>query len=387
MSAMRHLCRTCAAFIAALALGSACGAPKELPPTAGGLARGDAARLSLLVTQTRAQYPELTAQSLKQGPQLNAGEGPQLADPALIGEGVGLRPGIQVGARETVELSLFLDKSDYHAGYARISISGAPEETWRVIAYDLRGEVTGDFELLYALADGESRVNYLAVLGGTYEQDGRRLLAYEGTLILPGRGVRIEGWDRIFKVDFGFKHPAEPLYLAGVERANTLMAETRRAVSALDALRKRIETGRAEMEALRQQMPPPEQAQARRQELAQREGQIAERESERDRLAAQAEQTLVKYWATRASVDADFAEFVASNAFRWRAPAQQQAWFDRWKRMELHHPGIDELQQALAAFLPERSKIDQARDKALAMINRLDNWSKNPSRAAAPSPR
>jgi hypothetical protein len=370
------------------ALLAACSQPSELPPTAGGLARGDSARLSLLVTQTRAQYPELTATALKQGSQRGASEGAQLAELALVGQGVSLRPGIQVGERETVKMSLFLDKSGYDAGHAALTIAGGAEEEWRVIGYDLRGDVTADFELLFALADPASRVRYLAVLGGIYEADGRRLLAYEGTLIVPGPGVRIEGWERIYKINFGFKHPAEPLYLAGVARANGQMAEIRRALATLESLTRRGDTGRAELESLRARSPAPDQTQRHEQSIAQREQQVAQTETERGRTAKEAEDTFLKYWATRASVDSDYADFQASNAYRWRDATQQQAWFDEWKQVEFHHPRIDELRKALGAFLPDQgAAIAEARAKAIATIDRLNNWSKNPSRSDTPAPR
>lgn len=382
----RALARLVMAAAACAAL-FACAKPTELAPTAGGLARGDAARLSLLVTQTRAQHPELTATGLRQGPQQGAGEGAQLAELALRGEGVSLTPGIQVGPREHVRLSLFLDKGHYHTGYVALAVGEAPEEQWRILGYDLRGDVAGDFELLYALADADSRVRYLVVLGGVYEEQGHQWRAFEGTLVVPGKGVRIEGWERIYRVDFGFRHPAAPLHLVDAERSNAQLASLRRAVPALESLTGRIGQARRERDTLAQQAPPPEQAQRHQQDLAKRGESLTRMEEERARALDSAESTLKEYWDLRATIDIEFARFLDSNAFRWRDAAQQQAWFDQWKQVEFHHPRIDELHRGLAGQLADSGPIEQARTNAMAVIERLDNWSRNPSRETQSAPR
>jgi hypothetical protein len=370
----------CAALAAAL---SGCRQPAGPPPVSGGLARGDAARLSLLVAQSRAQHPELSATGLRPAPRRAADGASRPAELALRGNGLGVRPGVQIGEPQPVALALFLDKSHYHAGYARLSFAGQPEETWRIVAYDARGDPKEAFELLYALADPESRVRYLGVLGGYFEQEGRRFLAFEGTLVIPGKGARLEDWERIYKIDFGFKHPAEPLFLAEVERANGLFAGLQQAVAGLGARRDRIELARREREELARQAPSSGQAPGREEELARRDAELVGMRDEQTRAAKEAEALLLGYWALRVSIDTHFAEFAESNAYRWHDRAGQQAWYDQWRQVEFHHPRIDEWQRTLAGFLPDGTALDQARAQAMAVIGRLDNRAKDPSRSNA----
>ncbi len=354
-----------------------CASQGELSRTSSGLAGGDAERLSLIVAQTRAQFPELSAGGLRQGVRA-AAESPPGGQPALAlrGEGRGLRPGIQVGPVQRVALGLYLDKRGYDTGFVRLSLDGAPEEQWRVVAHELRGEPDADFELILALADGNARLRYLVVLGGEYEEGEARFRAFEGTLVIPGPSLRIEQWERIFKIDFGYRYPATPLFWNEVNRADGLYADLLRDQRRLQAGRKRNERERSGLEGL---MADP---QADRGEVARRRDELAAAEAEQSRAAEVARDRLIRYYRLRGALASHFAEHVDSNPYRWLDADGQQSHYDHWKQVELHHPRIDAVQEALQTYLQDPGPLERAKAEAFAVVDRHNNWAKDPSRPA-----
>lgn len=363
-----------AALLALALLLGACAEPETLPPAAGGLARGDAARLSLLVRQTRAQFPELSAAGLRQGPQRTPpGDVTERASLTLVGEGQGFRPGVQVEAPQRIRLALYLDKTAYSAGYARVTLDDAPEADWRVVAHDLRGNTAEDFELILMLADAAGTLRYMVVLGGTYAEGDARWRAFEGTLVVPGAGLRIDRWERLYKIDFGFRYPAVPLYVAEVNQAAELFTRLDRDMRQLETLRRQVRDAEQALDAAETE----QQTESRRQALNQARARFG---SERDR----ARDALLRYYRLRREIAAHYAEYSESNPYRWKRLAAQQADYDHWKQVEFHHPRIDAIHDQLAGYDENRENLDQARRRMLDVVNRHNNWGRDPSGQRGP---
>lgn len=377
-----------AALAAALALLAAgCTPGGTLPRTRAGLAHGDAERLSLIVAQSRAQFPDLSAVALRQGP-YRPQDDRETAEPtlALRGEGTGVRPGVQRGQAETVSLELYLDKSHYDAGHLRLQRGGGPAETWRVIAHDLRGDVTEDFELILTLADGENRVRYLVVLGGRYPAEEPSYIAYEGTLLFPGKGVRLDQWPLLYKVDFGFRHPSPPEYQGLVDESGERLQALDEAVSELFEISNRISEQQEQLEQLARKEVPPEQRDAHTLELERRRQRIADLRAELRGKARQTEADMIAYYELRARIARSYAAFVETNPYLWRDTEGRQAHYDYWKQVEFQHPRIDTLHVSLVSYLDDAGDLEQAKEDAFRVIDRLDNWSRNPSRQPTQPP-
>ena len=110
--------------------------------TEAGLAGSDAHALTLVVAQTRAQYPKLSATKLTytQRP-LEASdkkEGSGAPELVLMGQGTSVKPGVQGSRENRLQVQLYLQKPGYDEGYALISEKGAQVEKWPILAFDKR---------------------------------------------------------------------------------------------------------------------------------------------------------------------------------------------------------------------------------------------------------
>ncbi|HEX7927272.1 MAG TPA: hypothetical protein VF678_06760, partial [bacterium] len=205
-----------AALVLVLATLCAC-TPKTTELTGGGFAPGDGNKLSMAFAQARAQFPELSAQGLPYV--MREAQGKAAPELALQGSGVGFSRGLQLTERTKGAIKVFLDKATYAQGYVAVQLDGSGEQTWPIVAYELRGKASDRFEFSYLLAAPDGALRYLVLMGGAYAESGKDLLAYEGTLFIPTPGKGLESWARAYKFDFGFKYPAKPEYQVGVDEA------------------------------------------------------------------------------------------------------------------------------------------------------------------------
>ena len=163
----KRIIESLACMLAGILILAGCAARGQLKHAEAGMAGGDGERLALAVAQSRAQFPELSALQLRQGPLLTEEQaGREEPSLALKGMGVGIAPGVQSGIRDEIELALYIDKSRYDAGYMEVAFDGGHAEIWRIIAHDLRGDVAGAFELFLTLAERVARVRSTEMLWG-----------------------------------------------------------------------------------------------------------------------------------------------------------------------------------------------------------------------------
>ena len=377
----KRIIESLACMLAGILILAGCAARGQLKHAEAGMAGGDGERLALAVAQSRAQFPELSALQLRQGPLLTEQQaGREEPSLALKGMGVGIAPGVQSGIRDEIELALYIDKSRYDAGYMEVAFDGGHAEIWRIIAHDLRGDVAGDFELILTLADGLARVRYLVILGGRYPARKPEYTAYEGTLILPGQGADIAAWERIYKIDFGFRHPLPPAFSAMVDDAQRRTETLKRTIRELEKRKDYIDRARSEMETLAAEPPPELYPELQTLELARRDDEIADMEYGLTEAAAAAEAEFVDYYRLRAEISDHYAEFTDSNLYHWQNPVRRQAYYDHWKKVEFHHPEIDNIHEALVIYLHDPTNLDQTRAEAFTIIDRNNNWDKNPAR-------
>lgn len=364
------------AALLALLLGACAGS--GLKPGPGGMPASDMARVSLVVGQTRAQFPSLSGTELPYETR-KPPEGPGAEpEPALFGTGAGVQRGIQTGERPRIRVELYLEKRNYAGGHARLTLADGSKERWDVVAFDQRGEADERFDFTYLLSDPEGRMRYLVVIGGSYESGGTRYHGYEGTLLVPGVGHDLQNWTRAYKVDFGYRYPVTPTYQSLVEQADSLFDKLDRNARDLKRLRSEEAGLAGDLAEARAQPATGEeaqQAQARRTDLEKQLGQVRARTKD---LAAAMEQELLTYFGLRGQIADAYAAFVETNPYRWRDLEGKQAYYDAWKPVEFHHPRIDELVEAYLPAAPHPDRVREARTAAMAKVVQQNNWEKFP---------
>ena len=381
---------------AAMLLLSACAGERyDLPP--GGLAPSEAAQLSLIAGQTRAQFPSLSEAHLpfalrKPPPEEEA----QRPEPALKGEGVSVQPGIQTRDSHTVQALLLLDKTTYARGQLRVRFNGGPEETWRILAYDKRGSPTDDFDFSYLLLDPQGRVRYLVLIGGVFEDGGKRFAGYEGTLVLPGPGGSLSAWERAYKLNFGYRLPIPPVYQEQVDRSermlsvqNGLLRDLERARDLMRDNERTLEAARASGTAASPAPNPtgasPAAAPAAKRaptpaELAALQQALAAAQTRVRTLSEQLETQFLEYFRVRTGIESAYAEFVESNRFRWANRAGQREYHQRWQETESQNARIDEQMARFLRLAPGYEKGMNARLEAQAAVRQYNNrqWLREP---------
>lgn len=373
-----------AGLLAAAAMLAAGCSNSILGGAAGGIPAADARRLSLIVLQTRSQFPELSGTDLPFKARPAPPEDGAKPELALQGDGVSVEPGLQSGEHTRLRAALYLDKHDYALGWLEVTVGDRANERWPIVAYDRRGDPQGEFHFIYVLALPDDRLRYLVLIGGPYEKDGERYHGFEGTLIEPGPGRNLEGWRRGYKLDFGYRFPAVPAHQRKVDQAVQAFRDIRADVEKLESLRRRISKAAGELDALRGARPGPEQADANRKAIADQEKRLEELNTEHDTLVGTTEKRIVAYYGLRKAIATEFAAYTKSNAYLWLDTQGKQAAYDRWKVVEYHHPKIDELVRTFLTHQPDQARVLDARKAAMAEIWRQDNWSKDPARAHKP---
>ena len=350
----------------------------------GGLAPNIADRVSFIVAQTRAQLPERSGMGIpfearKTGPEEGASP-----EPALIGEGIGVRPGLQSDKQESVRMELSLDKLRYAEGFARVAFAGAEAEEWPIVAYDLSGEPNGNFEHSYALVTTQGTLRYLVLIGGNFEEDGQSFRGFEGTLIVPGKDRDPESWQEAYKIDFGYRFPVSPPHERKVEEADDLFKVLGRKSDAMERMQSDI--AKVEGELASQQIRPSKSVSA-----ADHQASLDNIQSRLDALRAKLDQTLIetrsdfiRYYRLRQEIAGEFKAFLDSNHYRWQPLAARQAIFDRWRTVEYHHPRIDERFHRFLRDVRDTKELLEARKKAMDVITGTNNWDRDPSKAAEP---
>jgi hypothetical protein len=354
----------------------------------GGLPAADAARLSLIVAQTRSQFPELSGRAIpfevRKAPEDAAKEEPELA---LRGHGVGVEPGLQSGERPRIAVALYLDKRAYARGYLEVTPPGQGVQRWKIVAFDQLGGPQKTFDFTYVLAGPGDQLRYLILLGGRFEEKDESFQGFEGTLIEPGPGNDLERWGRAYKLDFGYRFAVLPPHQRKVEQAVSLFRELERDIGRLDDLRGKIAAADGELTTLRNAEPKPEEADRRRQAMADAETRLDTLRTERAGLVETSEMRFVHYYELRQALSDEFLAYTQSNPYLWMDRAGRQAVYDKWKVVEFHHPRIDEMVSDFLTYKEQGGKVLSARSAAMAVITRNDNWSRDPSRSSEARPR
>ena len=365
------------ALLLAASLPAACSQGTGLSRGPGGIVPAEAQELSLTVAQLRAQYPQLSADGLAYGVR----EGPEAAlagrvSLALQGQGRSVKAGIDAAQGESVSLTLFLDKSGYQEGYARVTLGQGHSGTWPILAFDQRGRADGDFEFLYLLGNPAGGNAYLALLGGGYQDGDMALYGMEGTLLIPSPSGTVAGWQRAYKLDFGFRTPAEPAYRALVDQATLHFRNYERRMSSLERIQAEHQRAEAQHTRLLEQAGEAETPSAA---LVAAEQRLTDLQGQWVREKAEARTLAIRYFETRAGLAQAFAEYLDSNRYRWgRLEAQQEA-FAHWRRADRDTAAADGLTTALVAQLEDPAAVSQARREALAAIERHANGAKAPA--------
>ena len=380
----------CVAILAA-ALLTAC-ARRDLDLGRGGLSAEDDARLSLAFAQVRAQAPQDRVSGLSYGPRPEP-EGLPEPELAVSGESASLSRGFQAREVSRVRLTLYLDKSSYTRGYAKIGRDGAAEEVWRVVAYQLRGQADREFEFIYLLADPGGALRTLVLLGGTYAEGNADRFAIEGALLLPDpeRGVKAfapDAWKTAYPFAFVRGEPVPPRYQTLTVEAAELVQQVNRDVEELERLARRAEAlnaegakpdgnGTAQPSDSRPSAAPGtapgavEQAAGRRADLEQR---VRQR-------AALAQAKAVHGYQVRAQADSAFAAYLQTNAYSWRDADGRQEAFRKWEALDKQAALLEERVAQLLPYAPEPQRVEEARAQALAAVVKNNNASRRPAPA------
>ncbi len=363
-----------------------CGAA-GLRPSGAGLAPGDSAGLSVVVAQTRAQFPRLSAPNIPYSSQDLPAEPPAPPTLVLEGEGVSVQPGAQLAKGGQAKVSVFLSKPGYDQGFVKLAF-GAPGEdkgveNWRIVAFEKRGRADDAFEFVYVLSAPGRSVRYLVVIGGRFREGTREFGALEGTLVFPDDKTGIEGWRRALKVNFGRRFPIEPVFRAQVAEADALFVRMKREVPALIAQQERIRKNEAELATLRNAAEDASMAPAQRASIEKRAARLTEQKAKQAADIERVERDFTAYYRLREEIASAYAVFTETNRYRWAGAGRQHDFFDAWKVVEFHHKdrAIDDLTAAFSTLLADPTELRSARAAAMEAVKQHDNWSRNPALA------
>ena len=360
----------------------------------GGLKRGPSGlsprlveQASLVVGQTRAQFPQHSGKNIPYRIRESRLENLPPPELALRGVGVSMTPGLQDEVPKRITLSLFVDKNTYTEGYLEVKTADG-KEVWPIIAFDHTGRADGVFGFTYLLATPLGRLRFLVVIGGGYREKEQSYFGFEGTLIHPEPGKGLEKWKRAYKIDFGYKFPSPPAFPGKVAAAEKLFEELQGDVRGVERLQNAVEEARGAFASLqrrpREKTPPGQREKALAK--AKRDADGLE-ESLVDRVAA-TEARFHRYYRVRTEIAVDFSKFLETNFYLWRDLPGKQELFDQWKAVEYHHDRIDLLVLQFMNHLKEKQKLERARRTAMKVITTQNNWGKNPGRGRrSPSPR
>ncbi|MEE8436667.1 MAG: hypothetical protein V3S64_17905 [bacterium] len=366
-------------------LGACAGAGLKRGPS--GLSPRLVEQASLVVGQTRAQFPQHSGKKIPY--QIRESRLENLPPPelALRGAGISMTPGLQDEVPKRISLSLFVDKVTYTDGYLEVKTAGG-EEVWPIIAFDHTGRADGVFGFTYLLATPLGRLRYLVVIGGGYREKEQSYFGFEGTLIHPEPGKGLEKWKRAYKIDFGYKFPSPPVFPRKVAAAEKLFGELQGEVRKVERLQNALSEARSSFASL-QKRPQGKSPPGEREKTLTKAKDDADslEESLVDRIAA-TEAKFHRYYRVRRELAVEFSKFLETNYYLWRDLPGKQELFDQWKAVERHHDRIDLLVLQFMNHLKEKQKLDQARRTAMKVITANNNWGKNPGRGKrTPPPR
>lgn len=365
-------------ILALLALGACAGTVFQAGP--GGVPPRVTEGVSLVVGQTRAQFPERSGTAIPFEMRSHGDEALPTAEPALKGQGVSMTPGLQKEQPRRITVELHLDKPGYSSGFLKVQPQKGAGEVWPVVAFDKKGEPTGQFDFIYVLAAPDGRLHYLALIGGRFEQDEQEFAGFEGTLILPGQGNDLENWRRAYKIDFGYRFPLPPVHEGKVDEAVGLFNALQRDVKEVQRLQASIAAAEGRVATLQVRPSDQETAEQREKALQDSQAQAAKLEESQTALIVATEGRFLRYYELRAAIALEYALFVESNLYRWQSRAGKQAYYERWRVVEFHHPRIDEAVAQFILHLEDKGKLKRARADALNTITSQNNWAKNPER-------
>lgn len=304
----------------------------SLTQTEGGLAMGDAARLSLAVAQIKAQFPELYPKGFELMPWPGPKTPPAPGKQVLTGKGESLEPGLQMAQKSQLKLTLYLSKPDYNQGNAKLNFDDRGEETWPVVAYTHRGEPDDTFEYIYSLRATDGQLRYLVVAGGPFKAGGEEFYAYEGTLLYPGLDFSSETWQKAYHLNFGSRFPNHPKYSDQVKQAQRQIRVLDRVMAFLlddtEALKKtnlRLSSARQRALGMSNIQRHKKALNALREEGESLENAIKTRK-------AKAQEHLLKFYSIRREISEGYASFVKSNHFSWQPINVQTRFKGDWKK-------------------------------------------------------
>jgi hypothetical protein len=352
----------------------------------GGLSAEDDARWSQALAQVRAQAPQDRVSGLvyESRPEPAGLTEPELA---LTGEADSVTRGFQTGERSHVRLSVYLDKSSYTRGYLKVSRDGAPEETWPIAAYVLRGQADRDFQFTYLVSEPGGALRAFMLIGGGYQEDGDELVAIEGALIVPDapsktRRVSAAAWRTAYPFAFVLKEPKRPAYDDLVFLSEELARELGQNVADLERLSKRLDAQRAESGAARGDAAPPAAPSSAPPAAAPASRQDDRRSSGLElQLRQQSEaasEKAVHYFELRGEADSLLAAYLEGNSYRWRDADGREQVFARWEAPERHAADMDLLIGRLLPYVSSPQKIEQARAAFRATVAKNRNAEKRP---------
>lgn len=368
-----------AGFAAAWLFAASCSGPSiDLGPA--GLTPDTVEKVSLVVGQTRAQFPQHSGGAIPY--QIREADPDALPKPelALQGGGVSMTPGLQQETSRKITLSLFLDKEKYAVGWVQVTLPSGAREKWPVVAFEKTGAPDDDFGFTYVLVTPTGQLRYLAVIGGRYEDGEKTYLGFEGTLVIPGKNHDLEHWKRAYKVNFGYKFSDPPAYQVLVARATGLFQEVGAEVKRVERIRGRISEVEGRIATLRVRPPVGGSEGERGQAMAAAAEEMNTLENEMAAFLSATEAKFLLYYRLREEIAGAYAAFVATNHYRWQDQDGKQDFFDRWKLVEFHHPRIDEMVLAFMVHAKDKGTLDLTRARAMKTITGHNNWSKNPER-------
>ena len=337
-----------------------------------GLNKSTADEIVSSANDTRIKAPEISATNIIYKEQKQ--DSIEAVEPTLALKGVAK----SLKNSNAHNVSLFMDKPNYHEGKLVIDINGT-SEIWPIVAFKNRGEYNGNFfEFVYLLSNNRGEMRSLVIVGNEFKEDESRFIAYEGTLIVPGDGPNWKRWSNAYKIDFGYKLPKRTIYSESLLEAKNKAKEVDKQLKSMKKQRAGIEAKSAAIASLVEKMKTLENKITIQSEIDQKNAEKLLVEEALQTAKIEIEKNLIDLIKVRERISYEYAAFVQTNQYTWLPPKEQNKHYKKWQGTASVDTSIDVFMEDLVSFIGDFQQINFNHEGMIYTINENNNEGKNP---------
>lgn len=344
-----------------------------IPASQAGIPSARVLEVSELVSRVRSDYPDLAAREI---PHEIRSFGRRYSPPKAV---LALRgKGTAVSGSEGLSMKLYLDKDSYSSGQAQLLWEDGRTETVPIVAFDNKGRPDGLFDNIYIFQREDGGLYYFDLVGGEYGSLNIKYVGFEGTLILPGPGNSVKEGATVYKVDFGFRYPLPPEFVAHTNRLNDLTSDLSKGVKTLQSTKADVDKAEEELLSLRNTPPTEAEAPAQEKRIQALEAKARELKASLDNDGMTTESLFSEYFMRRKSFSDSFTAFLESNYYTWITPEEAVDYWKRWRQVQKDDEQIDKAFQGFIDLAQNPERLRGDRRETLQVIERNNNQSLDP---------